>query len=50
MEIPAALSSWMGFVIYILEILLYDLGVDLRGGDITVAEHFLKRVQIGSPL
>lgn len=50
MEIPAALSSWMGFVIYILEILLYDLGIDLRGGDIAMTEHLLKRVKIGSSL
>ena len=32
------------------EPLLYDMGIDLRGGNVGVAEKLLHRAQIGAPL
>ena len=38
----------MSLVIHILELLFYELGINLRRGYIGVAEHFLYRVDIRS--
>ena len=41
-------GSGMSLVIHILELLFYELGINLRRGYIGVAEHFLYRVDIRS--
>ena len=38
----------MGLVIDVLQLLLNDMGVDLGGGDIRVAQHLLDGAQVGA--
>ena len=41
-------GSGMRFVVNILELLFYKLGVDLSGGDIRMSQHLLNGVDIGA--
>jgi hypothetical protein len=36
------------FVVYLFQTRVVDVGVDLRGGDAGVAEHFLHLAQVGA--
>ena len=40
----------MIFFVYFAEMFLIDVGVDLGGGNIGVAEHFLDAAQVGAAL
>lgn len=44
-----SLSPGMGFVVYIFELLVYQLGIDLSGGNIRMTQHLLYGMQI-SPI
>ncbi len=44
----ASACAWMGFIVYLGEMLKIKVGVDLRGADICMPEHFLNNAQIGS--
>lgn len=42
----ASACAWMGFIVYLGEMLKIKVGVDLRGADIGVAKQFLNPAQI----
>ena len=41
-----AFGSWVGRVIYLRQVLPVQVGIDLGGGDVGVAEHLLDRTEI----
>lgn len=45
---PKILCLWMIFVVDCLQVLLNQLRVDLRGGNVAVAEHLLDGAQISA--
>ena len=44
--LPLLPRPWMGFVIHLGEVLEIEVGIDLGGGDIGVAEQFLYGAQV----
>ena len=42
------LCTGMGFIVYIFQFLVDDLGIDLGRGNICMAQHFLNGVQVGA--
>ena len=42
------LSSWMEFFVHVSQSLVVDMGVNLRGSNVDVAEHLLNAAQVGT--